>query len=224
MDFACNLVGGGVLGSGLVQEEILFLMNPELIVARLFTAKLTDNECLKITGAQQYSEYAGYSKDFEWMGMHQEDLPRDRWERLHRQIVAIDALNFKNPKEQYHKNKIKRELNKAFVGFSERDVSPSNLPTIATGNWGCGAFHGDPILKAVIQMMAAAVAQRDIVLFTFGDKRLEKEVQKIYTLLTERKTTVGEIYTLLDVYCRQIECGARVDLSQYIWNQMKSSL
>lgn len=39
-----------MLKSGLVQEEILFLMSPELIVARLFTEKLADNECLKITG------------------------------------------------------------------------------------------------------------------------------------------------------------------------------
>lgn len=50
VDFASSWIGGGVLGSGLVQEEILFLMNPELIVARLFTEKLQDNECLVITG------------------------------------------------------------------------------------------------------------------------------------------------------------------------------
>lgn len=50
MDFASSWIGGGVLGSGLVQEEILFLMNPELIVSRLFTQRLTDNECLIITG------------------------------------------------------------------------------------------------------------------------------------------------------------------------------
>lgn len=58
VDFACNLVGGGVLSSGLVQEEILFLMNPELIVARLFTEKLNDNECLRIKGetAPPFSE------------------------------------------------------------------------------------------------------------------------------------------------------------------------
>ena len=37
---------------------------------------------------------------------------RDDWRRLQRQIVAIDALNFKHPNEQYQKNKIKRELNK----------------------------------------------------------------------------------------------------------------
>lgn len=50
VDFASSWIGGGVLSCGLLQEEILFLMNPELIVARLFTQRLTDNECLIVTG------------------------------------------------------------------------------------------------------------------------------------------------------------------------------
>ena len=37
VDFANKFVGGGVLGDGCVQEEIRFLINPELIVTRLFT-------------------------------------------------------------------------------------------------------------------------------------------------------------------------------------------
>lgn len=53
MDFASSWIGGGVLSSGLVQEEILFLMHPELIVSRLFTEKLADNECLIITGDKE---------------------------------------------------------------------------------------------------------------------------------------------------------------------------
>ncbi|XP_063066067.1 poly(ADP-ribose) glycohydrolase-like [Engraulis encrasicolus] len=211
VDFACSMVGGGVLGNGLVQEEILFLMNPELIVARLFTEKLTDNECLKITGAQQYSEYVGYSRDFKWKGPHSEKLPRDGWERLHRKIVAIDALNFKNPKEQYQKHKIRRELNKAFIGFKE-EGKPDKLPAIATGNWGCGAFHGDSILKALIQMMAAAVAQRDLVFFTFGDRHLEDAVWDIYTHLRDGKKTVGQIYDFLAAYCHQVAYGEKTDL------------
>ncbi|XP_075885820.1 poly(ADP-ribose) glycohydrolase-like isoform X3 [Nelusetta ayraudi] len=50
VDFASSWIGGGVLSAGLLQEEILFLMNPELIVSRLFTERLADNECLIITG------------------------------------------------------------------------------------------------------------------------------------------------------------------------------
>ncbi|CDQ94831.1 unnamed protein product [Oncorhynchus mykiss] len=50
VDFANRFVGGGVTGSGLVQEEIRFLINPELIVSRLFTEALLQNECLIVTG------------------------------------------------------------------------------------------------------------------------------------------------------------------------------
>lgn len=57
VDFASSRIGGGVLGSGLVQEEILFLINPELIVSRLFTEKLEDNECLIITGNDEMISY-----------------------------------------------------------------------------------------------------------------------------------------------------------------------
>ncbi|XP_044465075.1 poly(ADP-ribose) glycohydrolase 1-like isoform X1 [Mangifera indica] len=31
-----------------------------------------------------------------------------------------------------------------------------DFPCIVTGNWGCGAFGGDPELKAVIQWLAAS--------------------------------------------------------------------
>ncbi|MEQ2276761.1 hypothetical protein XENORESO_008321, partial [Xenotaenia resolanae] len=50
VDFANKFVGGGVIGAGLVQEEIRFLINPELIISRLFMEALEDNECLIITG------------------------------------------------------------------------------------------------------------------------------------------------------------------------------
>jgi len=50
VDFANKLVGGGVLGRGCVQEEIRFLGFTEMIVSRLFTEELLDNECLVVSG------------------------------------------------------------------------------------------------------------------------------------------------------------------------------
>ncbi|XP_039532274.1 poly(ADP-ribose) glycohydrolase isoform X1 [Pimephales promelas] len=195
VDFASKYIGGGVLKSGLVQEEILFLMSPELIVARLFTEKLADNECLKITGPQIYNSTDGYSKGFSWVGPYIDQVRRDAWKRRYRQIVAIDALDFKNPREQYTKENIKRELNKAFVGFQG---SPKTA--IATGNWGCGAFKGDPKLKALIQLMAAAVADRDMAYFTFGNEHLAYEVQRMHEILTQNRVTVDKLYKLLTDY------------------------
>ncbi|MCJ8742305.1 hypothetical protein PDJAM_G00080580 [Pangasius djambal] len=203
VDFASKFVGGGVLGRGLVQEEIRFIQCPELIVARLFTEKLADNECLKITGAQMYSNTAGYSDNFEWHSPHTDSTERDEWKRHYCQIVAIDALKFDDPRQQFTEKNIKRELLKAYVGFRKDPNIPTDYtPAVATGNWGCGAFKGDPMLKALIQMMAAAVAQRDLAYFTFENKKQAEDLQRMHALLKGHKMTVGKLYNLLQDYCK----------------------
>lgn len=60
---------------------------------------------------------------------------------------------------------------------------------LATGNWGCGAFRGDPELKAALQILAASQAGRDVIYFTFGDDCLKKKLEEMYEVM--RKCTVG---------------------------------
>ncbi|XP_054428337.1 poly(ADP-ribose) glycohydrolase isoform X2 [Pteronotus mesoamericanus] len=205
VDFANRFVGGGVTSAGLVQEEIRFLINPELIVARLFTEVLDHNECLIITGTEQYSEYTGYAETYRWARSHEDGNERDDWQRRSTEIVAIDALHFRRYLDQFVPEKIRRELNKAYCGFLRPGVPSENLSAVATGNWGCGAFGGDARLKALIQILAAAVAERDVVYFTFGDSELMRDIYSMHTFLTEKKLTVGEVYKLLLRYYNE-EC------------------
>lgn len=49
------------------------------------------------------------------------------------------------------------------------------LRQIATGNWGCGAYGGDPQLKSMLQWAAASSAGRpEVIYFPFSDKRMEQ--------------------------------------------------
>ncbi|XP_054455815.1 poly(ADP-ribose) glycohydrolase [Anoplopoma fimbria] len=218
VDFANRLVGGGVTGHGLVQEEIRFLINPELIVSRLFTEALEYNECLIVTGTEQYSKYSGYAESFKWKASHKDETARDDWQRRCTEIVAIDALRFRHFLEQFLPEKMTRELNKAYCGFFRNNVNSKHLPAVATGNWGCGAFGGDTRLKALIQLMAAAEAGRDVAYFTFGDAQLMRDVHEIHTFLTERQVTVGRLYSLLNQYsslmCKNCRT-TRPDVSLY---------
>ncbi|XP_039904702.1 poly(ADP-ribose) glycohydrolase [Simochromis diagramma] len=214
VDFANSLIGGGVLGSGLLQEEILFVINPELIVARLFTEKLEDNECLIITGSQQFSSYLGFGDSFEWAGPNEDQSERDEWARCQTKILAIDAMNFRHSVDQYRMTHINRELNKAYCGFKGYDGHEN--PDIATGKWGCGAFKGDPQLKALIQLMAAAKAKRGLAFFTFGDENLKQRLQHIYDLMFAEGITVGTLYKLLRDFSSAKHCDSHVDLFDFI--------
>ncbi|XP_041865735.1 LOW QUALITY PROTEIN: poly(ADP-ribose) glycohydrolase [Melanotaenia boesemani] len=218
VDFANRFVGGGVTGLGLVQEEIRFLINPELIASRLFTEALEHDECLIITGTEQYSKYAGYADSYKWKESYTDETPRDDWQRRCTEIVAIDALKYRNFLEQFLPEKITRELNKAYCGFHRNNAKTKHLSAVATGNWGCGAFGGDTRLKALIQLMAAAEAGRDVAYFTFGDAQLMRDVHDMHSFLTKRQATIGQLYVLLNHYFNEVckNCHtARPDVTLY---------
>lgn len=47
-------------------------------------------------------------------------------------------------------------------------------------------------LPALLQMLAAAEAGRDVAYFTFGDSQLMTDVHNMHSFLTKRKISVGE--------------------------------
>ncbi|XP_059477193.1 poly(ADP-ribose) glycohydrolase-like [Neocloeon triangulifer] len=198
VDFANKKIGGGVIGRGCVQEEIRFITCPELIVARLFTEELQENEALIVQGFEQFSSYEGYQETFKHTGPFSDP-------NYHRRtMIAIDATDYtrapdKRQKKpfykslipfgssndqdnglyQYEKEAIDRELNKAYAGFKCDSFAPE--AHIATGNWGGGCFKGDPVLKAKIQHLAASQAGRNLLYYPFHDNNLKNMVESNVT-------------------------------------------
>lgn len=80
---------------------------------------------------------------------------------------------------------------KAYVGFSWAQDSACSDVSIATGNWGCGAFQGDCHLKSLLQLLSAAQAKRDVAYFTFGDTKLQESINDMHSFLKNQNVTVG---------------------------------
>ena len=140
VDFANKYIGGGSLKKGAVQEEILFLIYPQLYVSILVCEKMNDNEAIYLSNFRRFANYEGYQTTLKFSSSAA--LIETR-----RDFIAIDAIKFEKPKNgtmgaQFTQHCILRELNKALVGFNLPEES--RYSTISTGKWGCGAFNGDP--------------------------------------------------------------------------------
>lgn len=116
VDFANKFLGGGVLRMGCVQEEIRFMLSPELIVGMLFLPAMAENETIEITGSERFSNYAGYAGKFCYAGDFVDFTPRDAWGRHYTKIIAMDA-KARPGDSQFREKLLLREACKAYCGF-----------------------------------------------------------------------------------------------------------
>jgi len=206
VDFANKKLGGGVLGLGNVQEEILFTIHPECMVGILFAESMGDEEAILIRGVERYCDYSGYSQKFKYEGPHVSSVVQPKT------IIVIDAIDYSKTSQssQYNKVNVKRELSKAFIGFfGDR----SELYPIATGKWGCGAFGGDPQLKFIIQWLAASKAKREVIFYTTGDKNLSNADR---ILQKYGKAEIREVVKMIELYASSAPKSAKYDLFTFM--------
>ncbi|KAK7090158.1 uncharacterized protein [Littorina saxatilis] len=81
---------------------------------------------------------------------------------------------------------------------------------IATGNWGCGAYGGDPCLKMALQWVAASLARSPKVLFfTYGDPRMQ-QLRVVVDKLSRHRWTVGQLVSAVRAYCIIVQDDVQV--------------
>ncbi|KAI9094957.1 hypothetical protein DFS34DRAFT_231111 [Phlyctochytrium arcticum] len=213
-DFGNKYLGGGVLGEGCVQEEILFIIYPELLVSRLFTEVLANDEVVLITGAERFSSYTGYSNTFQFAGSFVDTRQQDDMGRRATRIIAMDAINFRGKSDsQYQSDHIVREVSKAYIAFGAAQAEQTAMQHsgvahfngVATGHWGCGAFGGDKELKALIQLIAASLVHAEhtpnssfqLRYFTFGDADFSTRFQTVYDALVKANVPTSRLVELI---------------------------
>jgi poly(ADP-ribose) glycohydrolase len=175
IDFANRFLGGGVLSGGNVQEEIRFAVAPEHLAAMIVSPMMRHDEAISMHGCETFAATRGYGGTLEYAGPLRDPAPRLADGTPDVEFVAIDAVDYRrgDPALQYQEASVLRELTKARAGFARDAGYPAeSVRGISTGNWGCGAFHGDPPHKAVLQWLAASAEGRPVRYYTFRDLRV----------------------------------------------------
>lgn len=75
---------------------------------------------------------------------------------------------------------------------------------VATGNWGCGAFLGDPGLKFILQWIASSYQKRKIVYHTMNDQRQKANIEMFCRIVLDRKITGRDMYNILLKYRNEL--------------------
>jgi poly(ADP-ribose) glycohydrolase len=120
-------------------------------------------------------------------------------------IIAIDALMNIISGGQWKMKSMLREITKAYTGFSvpydvicgDSDEKNNYGSSIATGNWGCGAFGGNAKLKFVLQWVASSLAERSLVYCTFGSQDM-KSVEQVIAGAVKKDFRVSHVIEILE--------------------------
>lgn len=64
---------------------------------------------------ERFSNYSGYANTFKWKSAHLDVTPVDDHNRRYTTIVAIDALYYTDPTNQFKTKNLRRELHKVFI-------------------------------------------------------------------------------------------------------------
>lgn len=182
----------------------------------LFCEEMKYNECILIKGAERYNLYKGYGDTFKWSGDFIDQTTYDACGRRNTEILAIDALFYWNPKTQFNEEKILRELKKAYCGFLSQPAG-HNCSVIATGNWGAGVYRGDKQLKFLIQLICAALCDRDMIYYTFKDVKTCAKLKKLYEMIESMQLCVQDVYKLIIDYANEILSNkTKIELCDFI--------
>ncbi|CDW91549.1 poly adp-ribose [Stylonychia lemnae] len=182
VDFANAYIGGGTLGKGAAQEEILFLIFPQAIISMLICEKMDINEAILIQNVRRYANYSGYSSTLQYHDMnsfHKNVIRKD--------IIAMDAIQYYDGRNysQYRSENFIQELNKCYIAF--RCIEQCRLSKISSGRWGCGAFKGDPQLKFLLQWIAASLVKKHLIFATINDNRGLEKLNEVIMALSRKQ-------------------------------------
>ena len=201
-NFANSYLGGGCMHYGNVQEEILLLICPEILIARAFVKRMNNIQSISMSGFEIISKSIGYGSRVKFGGYNIDNsYENNSFKSL---MIAVDAYPNYNNNWSFEINPIYslRELIKFLTGLqgNNNDILNYKFDFCSTGKWGCGAFGCNVFMKFLIQFIACIFSNIGFSFSCFGDEEEQKVFEKFIDIIikiteeNEDKITQGLIF------------------------------
>eukprot|EP00931_Biecheleriopsis_adriatica_P102061 TRINITY_DN77087_c0_g1_i1.p1 TRINITY_DN77087_c0_g1~~TRINITY_DN77087_c0_g1_i1.p1 ORF type:complete len:424 (+),score=96.58 TRINITY_DN77087_c0_g1_i1:169-1440(+) len=218
VDFANKRLGGGWLGYGCVQEEIMFIERPDFgaMCARSLLEmpdpiaeplaspfSMEANEAWILRGAPRFAKLGWYGRTPKNAISKVTLLDPEQDRFTSPTVIAMDAI--KASFETYRREHLEMMLVKAYTGFvaAREDLDFGGQELVATGSWGCGAFYNSEPVMFVVQALAANAAGVRLTYHVLGDgRRLAPAFELLEDMLLKRLSVV-EALDLLAERCAE---------------------
>ena len=201
-NFANSYLGGGCMHYGNVQEEILLLICPEILIARAFVKRMNNIQSISMSGFEIISKSIGYGSRVKFGGYNIDNsYENNSFKSL---MIAVDAYPNYNNNWSFEINHIYslRELIKFLTGLqgNNNDILNYKFDFCSTGKWGCGAFGCNVFMKFLIQFIACIFSNIGFSFSCFGDEEEQKVFEQFIDIIikiteeNEDKITQGLIF------------------------------
>ena len=222
VDFANMDIGFGVTGT---QEEIMFGASPEMCIAMLCCRSMQDDEAILIRGARRVAKFSGYGLELKLKSLLPSASAATPTERY---VACIDALDYSDQsdakqilKSQLSESTLRRELRKAYAGFSALPKGSA----IQTGHRGCGAFCGNREIKALLQLVAASLAGngKSLIYFCHNDKNFYESFASFLEFLKHNEISLGELWAELNSIVVLVDVDENFSTFHYFTSKLHRS-
>jgi hypothetical protein len=120
-------------------------------------------------------------------------------------LIAMEAPD--GGSGRYSREEIEFILGTAFIGFAaarlaSQESDSSREVVVHTGFWGCGAYGGNRVLMALLQVLAASLARLDRLVFHTGDASGTPALQEANRILWQDVASGNTPQTVSDLVAR----------------------
>ena len=179
--------------------------------------------CQNLSERSSRNRQRASSSHLDWFA---QDLVLDALDDAYVQMFGQDyttrnktdmASTSSSSKDEHHDHQTHREIyssSDSNTDSSSKTVRHEAMP-IVTGNWGCGAYRGDPQLKSLLQWMTASRTNTPVMIYyTFSHENLI-HLEPLCHLISSKGLTVGQLLSKVMHYCDRRQKFKKKDQSLF---------